>query len=156
MSAPAGLLPATVLHRGRRLALGPGGITIGRLEDNDIAIPSNAVSRHHARITPVEGGHWIVDLGSRNGTLLNGERFRGESRWLANGDTVVVGGEPLRFLTGDETRFEAARPAMLTTGRIRFSGDRLRVGRDDANDVVLDDPNVSRFHAEVVRTDAGV
>jgi ABC-type multidrug transport system ATPase subunit/ABC-type multidrug transport system permease subunit len=156
MSAPAGVLPATVLDRGRRIPLGSGGLTIGRLEDNDITIASNAVSRHHARITPVEGGYWIVDLGSRNGTLLNGERFHGESRWLANGDTVVVGGLPLRFLTGDETRFEAMRPEVLATGRIRFSGERLKIGRDGANDVVLDDPNVSRFHAEVLRTDAGI
>ena len=53
-------------------------------------IASSAVSRHHAQIKPVSGGHWIVDLSSRNGTQLNGERFRGESRWLVNGDTVVA------------------------------------------------------------------
>jgi ABC transport system ATP-binding/permease protein len=147
--------PATVLHQGRRIAVTGAGLTIGRLPDNDVAIPSSAVSRHHARISTVPGGHWIVDLGSRNGTQLNGERFRGESRWLANGDTVVVGGEALRFLTGAETRFEAARPSFLATHFIEFAGDRLTLGRDEANDVVLDDPNVSRFHAEVVRGSDG-
>jgi ABC-type multidrug transport system ATPase subunit/ABC-type multidrug transport system permease subunit len=147
--------PATVLHQGRRIPIAGAGLTIGRLPENDVAIPSSAVSRHHARISTVPGGHWIVDLGSRNGTQLNGERFRGESRWLANGDTVVVGGEALRFLTGDETRFEGARPAFLTTHVIEFAADRLTLGRDDSNDVVLDDPNVSRFHAEVLRSGDG-
>jgi ABC-type multidrug transport system ATPase subunit/ABC-type multidrug transport system permease subunit len=149
--------PAVVLHHGRRIPVTGSGVQIGRLPDNDVAIPSSAVSRHHARITPVAGGHWIVDLSSRNGTQLNGERFRGESRWLANGDTVLVGGEALRFLTGDETRFEAgALPSALTTHTIQFTGNRLTIGRDDSNDVVLDDPNVSRFHAEVIRSDGRI
>jgi ABC-type multidrug transport system ATPase subunit/ABC-type multidrug transport system permease subunit len=146
---------ATVLHHGRRIGVSGAGLTIGRLADNDIAIPSSSVSRHHARISPVRGGHWVADLGSRNGTQLNGERFRGESRWLANGDTIVIGGEALRFVTGDETRFEAARPSFVTTHLIEFAGDRLTLGRDESNDVVLDDPNVSRFHAEVLRAGDG-
>jgi ABC-type multidrug transport system ATPase subunit/pSer/pThr/pTyr-binding forkhead associated (FHA) protein/ABC-type multidrug transport system permease subunit len=97
----------------------------------------------------VPGGHWVVDLGSRNGTVLNGERFYGESRWLANGDTITVGGEALRFVTGQETRFDTSVAAPAATHAIRFTGDRLTIGRDETNDVVLDDPNVSRFHAEV-------
>src|SRR4051794_29720252 len=147
VDAPA----ATILHHGRRIALGPDGLQIGRVPGNDIQIASTAVSRRHARIVPAQGGHWIVDLGSRNGTVLNGERFYGESRWLANGDTVVVGGEPLRFVTGQETRFDTSMPALAATHAIRFTGERLTIGRDEGNDVVLDDPNVSRFHAEVVR-----
>jgi ABC-type multidrug transport system ATPase subunit/ABC-type multidrug transport system permease subunit len=149
VDAPA----ATVLHHGRRITLGPEGLQLGRVPGNDIQIDSKVVSRQHARIVPVTGGYWIVDLGSRNGTLLNGERFYGESRWLSNGDTIVVGGEPLRFLTGQETSFEASAPAAAATHAIRFAGDRLTIGRDEGNDVVLDDPNVSRFHAEVLRRD---
>jgi ABC-type multidrug transport system ATPase subunit/ABC-type multidrug transport system permease subunit len=149
--APIDAVAATILHHGRRIALPAQGLQIGRVPGNDIEIASNAVSRHHARIVPVRDGCWIVDLGSRNGTVLNGERFYGESRWLANGDTVVIGGEALRFLTGQETRFESSAPPVPTTHPIRFSGDRLSIGRDDDNDVVLDDPNVSRFHAEVVK-----
>jgi ABC-type multidrug transport system ATPase subunit/pSer/pThr/pTyr-binding forkhead associated (FHA) protein len=143
--------PVTVLHHGRRIPVTHAGLTIGRLPDNDVAIPSSAVSRHHARIHPVPGGHWVVDLGSRNGTQLNGERFRGESRWLANGDTVLIGGETLRIVMGAETRFEAARPSFVTTHLIDFTADQLTLGRDESNDVVLDDPNVSRFHAEIAR-----
>ena len=130
-----------MLFHGRRLPVPSSGLQIGRLADNDIPIADNAVSRHHAEIKPVQGGYWIVDLDSRNGTQLNGERFRGESRWLANGDTVQIGGEALRFLTGQETRFDgSARPQALTTHLIQFPGDRLTIGRDESNDVVLDDP----------------
>ena len=65
------------------------------------------MSRHHAKIEAEQGGFWIADLGSRNGTQVNGERFRGEARWLANGDTIVIGGETLRFLAGAGDAFGA-------------------------------------------------
>jgi pSer/pThr/pTyr-binding forkhead associated (FHA) protein len=150
---PHAQLPAvaTVIHDGRRLPLTAGGLTVGRLADNDIVIPRNSVSRQHARITPVPDGYWITDLGSRNGTQLNGERFRGEARWLSNGDTVVIGGDALRFVTGQETRYAGEADAVVRTELIAFPTDRLTIGRDHSNDVALDDPNVSRFHAEVVR-----
>ena len=55
-----------------------------------------------------DGRHFVADLGTRNGTALNGERLRGESRWLNSGDSIELGGEPLRYLTGEETRLGAA------------------------------------------------
>ncbi|MDP1849488.1 MAG: FHA domain-containing protein [Solirubrobacteraceae bacterium] len=147
---------AVVLYHGRRIPVTSRGLRIGRLPASDIAIASNAVSREHAQIKRVSGGYWIVDLSSRNGTQLNGERFRGESRWLVNGDTVLIGGEALRFLTGQETQFAGSpQPSIVATHVIQFPGDRLTIGRDESNDVVLDDPNVSRFHAEVLRSEDG-
>jgi ABC-type multidrug transport system ATPase subunit/ABC-type multidrug transport system permease subunit len=152
--APLDPAAAVVLYHGRRIPVAGPGIRIGRLPECDVTIASSAVSREHAQIKPVPGGYWIVDLNSRNGTQVNGERIRGESRWLVNGDTVLIGGEALRFLTGQETRFESSPlPLMATTHAIQFPGDRMTIGRDSGNDVVLEDPNVSRFHAEVVRTD---
>jgi ABC-type multidrug transport system ATPase subunit/pSer/pThr/pTyr-binding forkhead associated (FHA) protein len=142
----------TLLYGGRRMPIDRGGVTIGRVAGNDIIIPKDSVSRRHARISAEDGGHWITDLGSRNGTVLNGERFRDEARWLSSGDTAVIGGEALRFVGGQETQYGGARPpSVLRTERIAFEADRLTIGRDRSNDVVLDDPNVSRFHAEVAR-----
>ena len=143
---------ATLLHSGERIPITNRGLTIGRLADNDVVIANDAVSRRHAQLTREPEGHRITDLGSANGTRLNGERFRSDSRWLANGDSVVIGGEALRFVTGVETRFGGGEQAALRTELIVFTGDRLTIGRDPSNDVVLDDPNVSRFHAEVVRS----
>src|SRR5215217_2474211 len=141
--------PATMLHAGKRVAVPSGGLTIGRRSDNDIAVVSDRVSHHHARIA-ADGGRWYVaDLGSMNGTYLNGERLTSESRWLTAGDTVTVGGEALRFVTGDETHFGTPAPERSRSASVTFTGAPLRIGRDPSNDVVLQDPNVSRFHAEL-------
>jgi ABC-type multidrug transport system ATPase subunit/ABC-type multidrug transport system permease subunit len=147
--------PATILHGGERHVLMKEAFTIGRLPDNDLPIASDAVSRHQVRIEAAQGGYRVTDLGSRNGTLLNGERFRGESRWLANGDTLVIGGEALRFLVGEETRLGAPHAAVSGTQVIQLTKDQLTLGRDPSNDVILQDPNVSRFHAEVARLSGG-
>ena len=144
--------PATILHPGGRVFVGPQGATVGRAEDNDLTIASDMASRHHARVYPAADGYRLADLGSSNGTYLNGERFHHQERLLRNGDTVQVGGETLRFLVGQETRFAQSQAPILGTQVVRFDGQRLAIGRDASNDVVLGDPNVSRFHAEVVRT----
>jgi ABC transport system ATP-binding/permease protein len=149
--APGFVAPATVLHGSERCVLLSGSLTIGRLPDNDITIAKEAVSRHHARIETAPGGYRIADLGSRNGTQLNGERFSGESRWLANGDTIVVGEEVMRFLSGEETRVGTPHTPVSGTQVVQLAQDHLTIGRDRSNDVVLEDPNVSRFHAEVMR-----
>jgi ABC-type multidrug transport system ATPase subunit/pSer/pThr/pTyr-binding forkhead associated (FHA) protein len=151
-SGPAHVAPslsATVLYAGRRLRVGAEGITIGRDSENDIALSGDLVSRRHARIHVAEGRCWVSDLGSRNGTNLNGERLVGETRALTNGDSVSIGGELLRILTGEETRTASRQLPIFGTQIVKFTGERLSIGRDRSNDVVLDDPNVSRFHAEV-------
>jgi len=49
---------------------------LGRAPENDVVIPSERISRWHARIEVRENGvHWLKDLGSRNGTWLNGSRI---------------------------------------------------------------------------------
>src|SRR4051794_3720078 len=122
--------PATILHGGERITLMTGSLTIGRLADNELPIPKESVSRHHARIEAAQGGYWIADLGSRNGTKLNGERFSGESRWLANGDTIEIGGEALRFLAGEETKIWAGPPQPVSrTPGVRGSRGLLPPGR---------------------------
>ena len=146
---------AALLHGGQRSAVGAQGLGIGRRSDNEVVLATDRASRRHARIhaTP-EGTFWIEDLGSMNGTYLNGERLRGESRWLASGDTVTIGGEQLRFVVGDATSYGSAAPERLD--RIQLTGRRLSLGRDPQNDVVLNSPAVSRFHAELVAVNGHV
>lgn len=55
--------------------------TIGSAADNDVVLESATVSRHHARITASEGGYRLEDLGSSNGTRLDGDLLR-EPEWL--------------------------------------------------------------------------
>jgi ABC-type multidrug transport system ATPase subunit/pSer/pThr/pTyr-binding forkhead associated (FHA) protein/ABC-type multidrug transport system permease subunit len=145
-----------MLHGGRRLALDGDGLTIGRRSENDVVLQGDLVSRHHARIGAADGSWFVADLDSMNGTFLNGQRLRGESHWLASGDTISVGGEALRFLAGDRTHAGLARMPLQRAQAVQYRGGRLSLGRDPSNDVVLDDPNVSRFHAEVVPRPTGV
>jgi pSer/pThr/pTyr-binding forkhead associated (FHA) protein/MinD-like ATPase involved in chromosome partitioning or flagellar assembly len=65
-------------------------VTIGRVDGNDIVIHDSAMSRQHARIEVTEDGLTIVDLGSLNGVLLNGERIE-QARALYEGDVVQIG-----------------------------------------------------------------
>ncbi|MEM7324535.1 MAG: FHA domain-containing protein [Actinomycetota bacterium] len=76
-----------------------GRTVIGRDQSNSIQLPVTAVSRVHAEIERTEHGYNLRDLGSRNGTYLNGARLDGQVRPLRDGDEIVVAGvETLRFL----------------------------------------------------------
>jgi hypothetical protein len=65
-------------------------ITLGRDITNDIVINDPEVSRHHCRMTRGGGGYTLEDLGSTNGTFVNGQRLTG-ARPLSGGDTVGLG-----------------------------------------------------------------
>jgi ABC-type multidrug transport system ATPase subunit/ABC-type multidrug transport system permease subunit len=146
--------PASLLYSGRRVLLTGAELTIGRGEDSDLMIGHERVSRHHARISRDENSEYSVeDLGSRHGTLVNGEPLGTEPRRLENGDAIEIGDERLRFLSGQETRMSSREQAVTAVQTVRFEGERVTIGRDEQNDVVLADPNVSRFHAEVVAAD---
>src|SRR5712691_11513271 len=77
-------------------------ITIGRAPDNGIAVPNAHLSRKHASIWCDQERCWVEDHGTKNGTLLNGERIAGP-RELRDGDEVLVPGLRLSFRTGAET-----------------------------------------------------
>ena len=70
--------------------------TIGRREDNDIQINNLAVSGHHARILSIFEDSFLEDLGSTNGTFVNGKRV--EKHPLKNGDIITIGKHELRYI----------------------------------------------------------
>ncbi len=76
---------------GRCYPLANGEVTFGRLQSNTIALADDLVSRNHARIVAERGQALLTDLGSTNGTYLNGELLT-EARPLRPGDRVQVGG----------------------------------------------------------------
>ena len=76
--------------RGRPIRLKDDPITIGRHPDNRLRLKDDMASRHHCVIEPDrKGGHRLRDLGSRNGTKLNGMRVT--ESVLAPGDTIRIG-----------------------------------------------------------------
>ena len=88
-------------------------VTIGRGAGCDILIDDATISRSHARIRVVDGGLAIEDLGSRNGTLVNGERVA--SADLRPGDTFTLGRQSLEVID-----------AGLTPRRTAISSDGSR------------------------------
>ena len=85
------------LEDGSDYMLNSSQLTIGRGGQNDIAIGSDEfASARHARFEPRQDGVWVQDLGSTNGTYLNGMRLE-HPRRLTEGDIVRVGETDLRF-----------------------------------------------------------
>jgi len=80
---------------GRIVALPNQMITIGRAPDNDVVVGDPATSGHHGQIEVRTGSFWISDLGSTNGTQVNGEPVI--EKQLADGDTIAIGQNTLRF-----------------------------------------------------------
>ena len=74
----------------REIVIGDRDTVLGRDASCDIVLPTTFVSRRHARLTTSARGVSIVDEGSTNGTLVNGERVVGP-RLLASGDCVAIG-----------------------------------------------------------------
>ena len=80
--------------------------TIGRNQNNSLVVDRDRVSRKHAIIDWDGEQYTIIDIGSRNGTFVNGMRI--SQRLLRNGDTITVGDCDLRFLCDSETATEKA------------------------------------------------
>lgn len=85
-----------VLPSGGRIELEPGITTVGRLPDSGISIADTNVSRTHAELKANQFGYFVTDLGSTNGTMVNGIRIVGEHR-LKDGDIVSFGSTHVRF-----------------------------------------------------------
>ena len=88
---------------------GRKAITIGRRSTNDVCIPNLSVSGTHARIS-VEGTEaWLEDLGSTNGSYINGQLIR--RHLVNNGDDVILGKIRLAFAHSAEVLSAAVAPA---------------------------------------------
>jgi pSer/pThr/pTyr-binding forkhead associated (FHA) protein len=86
-----------VVPVGTAFDAGPVPTTIGRSGDNVVVLDGDDyASGHHARVESGLDGTWVIDLGSTNGTYVNGERIDGRTR-LHEGDLLQVGDTELRL-----------------------------------------------------------
>jgi len=142
-------------------------ISIGRELDNHVFLEEKNISRYHAKILQDTEGYFLIDLGSANGTYLNGAEISPKRpRLLVNGDIIRIGSYELRF----STEVSPAKPLNVPVSHAptivgSFHPHRtkppeninmrdrqvLRIGRDDRNDTVINHPAVSRFHAKIQR-----
>ena len=84
-----------VLPDGKRIRLGNGTITIGRAAETEVRLSDTSVSRRHAEVRATGDGWTVVDLGSTNGTKVNGTVVT--ERKLRAGDVISTGDSDLRF-----------------------------------------------------------
>jgi hypothetical protein len=82
---------------GESFALQGDRMTVGRRPDSDVFLDDVTVSRDHALIVRRNGGYWLDDLGSLNGTYVNRRRI--DSHRLEDGDELQVGKYKLTFLS---------------------------------------------------------
>ena len=91
------VLKSDAIDENTEFELDSTGISIGRGTPNDVRLDADEyASANHARVEPRRDGVWIEDIGSTNGTYVNGVRLS-RPRKLAIGDLVRVGETDLRF-----------------------------------------------------------
>jgi len=96
------------------IPLPEGEVTIGREASNKVAVIDPSVSRKHCALRGEKGKFQVRDLGSRNGTLVNGAAVK--EQWLRHGDEIAAGDSSFLFLLEDE---DVAAP-----GRVEFDDDQ--------------------------------
>lgn len=96
----------------QRIKLARVKTTIGRSARNDICIPDAFASRLHAEVREEGDGFWLCDMGSANGTRLNGQQVSASVR-LSNGDEIKIGENLIVFLE-DEKQAQPSS-ALLTS-----------------------------------------
>lgn len=91
---------------GRRYVLDKDTTAVGRGRDNDIVLPSDCVSRRHARLEQRAGNLFVVDLASTNGTFINDDVHAVRERQLQRGDRLKVGDTIFKYLSGSDIELQ--------------------------------------------------
>lgn len=107
---------------GRNYLLPTGSTVLGRATAASIVLDSDGVSRRHAALVHHGGRVEIVDLGSTNGTHVNGEPVDQRGRLLAEGDRVQVGDAVLKFTYQDQLEAEMQHSLYTSAVRDRLTG----------------------------------
>lgn len=127
------------------VTIGTRHLSVGRAPDNDIVIPDSDISRHHALVWSTDEGVFVRDLGSANGSFIEGERIH-EIAPLPYGATLRLGSrvELEARAPVDPGAFSAKRALALedqdSGTRWPLHSDRFRVGRDAMADLRVDCP----------------
>lgn len=107
--------------------------TLGRLPECDIQLQSNMVSRNHARVTIQGDDVLIEDLGSGNGSYVNGKRIT-EPTTLVHGDRIKLGPILLRFeVDNPPVELETSSSGILQTTPI----GGVEITRDDSHSTIM-------------------
>jgi LPXTG-motif cell wall-anchored protein len=151
-----------------------GEIVIGRYLGADLYLDSQAISRRHASLVVSKDTIAVQDLGSTNGSQLDGQPLQPRRQYILKpGQNLTIGNFSLRIektqvselqpatMMGDLGQFlspedrAALRGSKVDLRSLDFEQvDRVTVGRAEDNDIVLDHPLVSRYHALIEKMGA--
>ncbi|MEC9071746.1 MAG: FHA domain-containing protein, partial [Myxococcota bacterium] len=132
-----------------------GEFLIGRSHSADIILPSDNVSRRHARLYTVDGGCFIEDLGSANGVFVNGRRIHEVVE--IEGTAQVRVGDYYLHLKSDATSDKKDDVFCRLRGKNLSVADQIfpitrtvnLLGRGKDCTITVIDPSVSRIHAKL-------
>jgi hypothetical protein len=85
----------TLTFAGKTHAVSKPRVVLGRSREADVRVPDESISRRHAEIRHEDGEYWLVDLGSMNGSRVNGKRVDRER--LGDGDRITLGSTEIVF-----------------------------------------------------------
>ncbi len=133
-------------------------ITIGRVASNHLVLTGHGMSREHTRLTVRGDKLQVVDLGSTNGTFVDGQRLSG-AVLIDHSSHITVGDHLIEVIPAQshhapmpeaplDFRVRVTRGEATIEERMLPDTARWRVGRGTDNAVVLDDEHCSRIHAE--------
>lgn len=150
-------------------------VTIGRGTKNDIIIDNDDVSRDHCRLVRVTADYELQDLNSANGTFINGQRVSSHrvlppTSLIELGDSItleyergealetsehVATQDPAQAVTEafDNTYFLVVKMGRESERVYTLQSEMIRIGRDLSNDIVIQDPEISRWHLQLLRGD---
>lgn len=156
---------------GRKIQLEALELTIGRGRTNDIIIQDNEISRVHCRLVRVLDDYEIHDLESTNGTFVNGQPVEAGG-WLLSAQAIVELGDSITFEYVPSELSTNTRPPVEAKPRekpyiiikqaslpqpeiYRLERPSISIGRDVDNDIILQEPEVSRHHLRLIQTKDG-
>ncbi|HHQ49042.1 MAG TPA: FHA domain-containing protein, partial [Acidobacteria bacterium] len=112
-------------------------MVIGRASHSDITVPDRSLSRQHARIFRDDDGWWVEDLGSRNGTLLNGQPLVDGPARIAPGDTLGLGSTVITVTTEETAAGQDTAPSGNTGSSLFRPARQVLEDSSSAHNVVL-------------------
>ena len=112
--------------QGARFELNGPHIGLGRESSNRIQLHDTEISRQHAELALVDGGYWLTDLNSSNGTFVNGNRI--QKHPLASGDQVQAG-STLMLYTGPSEDAEEDLSDKIDISSLHPPGDQSHIIR---------------------------
>lgn len=130
-------------------------VTIGYDDDNDLVIPRPMVSSRHARLARVPRGYVLEDLKSTNGSSVNGHTV--DRAFVAPGDIIGLGSYKFTLDTSILQKLQPSSSGAKTQAMEVPEALKkvITIGREADADIVLDAPQISRYHVRLTFADGG-